>query len=143
MPRESRASLAVAPVYGTRPHLVPPPTLSKGARPFFVDLVAANPPQHFAGSDTPLLAQYCEMIHQAQQAAHAIEREGAVVDGRANAWLAIQRNAIRAMAVLAHRLRLSPGARASARTTGRAAEHLSPMSYYEQQIALREAQRDD
>jgi hypothetical protein len=50
--------------------------MGEDARKVFVELVAANPPQHFTASDRPLLVQYVEMILQAELAARAIEREG-------------------------------------------------------------------
>jgi phage terminase small subunit len=133
MPRQSAASLAFGLVDGMRPHIVPPAGMSKEARKVFVGLVAANPPQHFAPSDAPLIAGYAEVICQAEAAACAIARDGAVLaDGTVNPWISIQRGALRTMTVLAHRLRLSPSARSSARTTGRGAERHLPMSYYDQ-----------
>jgi hypothetical protein len=82
MPRKSAASLAIVAVDGARPRLTPPEGMSKDARKVFIELVAANPPQHFTQSDAPLLRQYVEMICQAEQAARAIEREGAVLPKR-------------------------------------------------------------
>jgi phage terminase small subunit len=130
MPRKSAASLAIVAVDGARPRLIPPEGMSKDARKVFIELVAANPPQHFTQSDAPLLRQYVEMICQAEQAARAIEREGAVLpNGRANPWLGIQRGALRSMGVLANRLRLCPGARSNAETAGRAAQRYAPSFY--------------
>lgn len=134
MPRKSRASLAIGPVDRVRPRLVPSEGMGEDARKVFVELVAANPPQHFTASDWPLLAQYVEMILQAELAARAIEREGAVLaNGRANPWVGIQRGALRSMGVLANRLRLCPGARSDAKIAGRALERHVPPSYYDLQ----------
>src|SRR5215475_8318871 len=46
-------------------------------------------------------------------------RKGAVVKGRVSPWLAIQREAIKAMVALSIRLRLSPQSRIDPKTLGR------------------------
>lgn len=134
MPRKSRASLAIGPVDRVRPRLVPPEGMGEDARKVFVELVAANPPQHFTASDAPLVAAYAEQIILAEQAARAIEREGAILpNGRVNPWIAIQRGALRMMGVYANCLRLCPGARSDSRIAGRALERHVPPSYYDLQ----------
>jgi hypothetical protein len=84
----------------------------------FVDLVAASDPEHFRSSDVPLLVRYVESIVLADRAALEL-RKGAVVKGKTSPWLAIQREAIKAMVALSMRLRLSPQSRIDPKTLGR------------------------
>jgi phage terminase small subunit len=61
-----------------------------------------------------LLAAYCRAILlERKAAAHLAERGHVSIDNRPNAWVAIQRDAIKTMTTLARVLRLSPMARKS------------------------------
>jgi hypothetical protein len=75
-------------------------------------------PEHFRSSDVPLLVRYVESIVLADRAAVEL-RKGAVVKGKTSPWLAIQREAIKAMVALSIRLRLSPQSRIDPKTLGR------------------------
>jgi hypothetical protein len=108
--------------------LVPPASLSATARVVFVDLVAACDPTHFRPSDIPLLVRYSESIVLADQAALEL-RNGAVVKGKASPWLAIQREAIKAMVALSMRLRLSPQSRIDPQTLGRQETRQGPVPW--------------
>ena len=110
MPRRSAAALSVLPHLRTS-RVRPPANLSDRERTAFVDLVAACRPERFHECDTPLLCRYAELTVLCDQAAAAIRQEGAVRDGKANAWLAVQRDAIRGLLGLSMRLRVSPLAR--------------------------------
>ena len=70
----------------------------------FVGLVTACDPDHFRASDLPLLVRYTESIVLGDQAALEL-RKGAVVKGKSSPWLAVQREAIKAMVALSMRLR--------------------------------------
>jgi phage terminase small subunit len=118
MPRKSAAALSVIAVDGKPPRLLPPSSLSEAERKVFNQLVAACEPAHFRKSDLPLLCRYCESIVTADQAALEL-RQGAVIDGKPSPWLAVQREAIKAMVALSMRLRLSPQSRLDPKTVGR------------------------
>jgi hypothetical protein len=116
--KKSRAGLAIVNVNGKPPRLEPPSSLPEAERAVFVDLVAASDPEHFRSSDVPLLVRYVESIVLADRAAVEL-RKGAVVKGKTSPWLAIQREAIKAMVALSIRLRLSPQSRIDPKTLGR------------------------
>jgi len=116
--RKSADALAVVNVIAKRPRLQPPPSLPEAERSIFKDLVAACDPEHFRASDLPLLVRYTESIVLADQAALEL-RKGAVLEGRSSPWLAVQREAIKAMVALSMRLRLSPQSRIDAKTLAR------------------------
>jgi hypothetical protein len=116
--KKSRAGLAIVNVNGKPARLEPPSSLPEAERAVFVDLVAASDPEHFRSSDLPLLVRYVESIVLADRAASEL-RKGAVVKGKTSPWLAIQREAIKAMVALSIRLRLSPQSRIDPKTLGR------------------------
>ena len=116
--RKSAAALAVPSVNGKGPRLEPPASLSKAERSVFVGLVTACDPDHFRASDLPLLVRYTESIVLADKAALEL-RKGAVVKGKSSPWLAVQREAIKAMVALSMRLRLSPQSRIDPKTLSR------------------------
>jgi phage terminase small subunit len=123
MPRKSIAALSVVPsdsVSGKR-RLAPPPGLSEPARLVFLEVVAANGPEHFTRADMPLLLAYCTACSMERQASAALEREGLIVGGRASPWLTVQEKQTRAMVALAMRLRLAPQSRLDSRAAGRSA----------------------
>jgi phage terminase small subunit len=126
MPRRSAAALNILPE--TRViRLRPPASLPDPERTAFIDLVTACRADHFHPCDLPLLCRYAELIVLCDQAAAAIRAEGAVSDGKASPWLAIQRDAIRGLLGLSMRLRVSP----QARQGHRKAERPPPISAYE------------
>jgi hypothetical protein len=116
--KKSRAGLAIVKVNGKPARLEPPSSLPEAERAVFVDLVAASDPEHFRSSDLPLLVRYVESIVLADRASSEL-RKGAVVKGKTSPWLAIQREAIKAMVALSIRLRLSPQSRIDPKTLGR------------------------
>jgi hypothetical protein len=116
--RKSAEALAVPSVNGKGPRLEPPASLSEAERSVFIGLVTACDPDHFRASDLPLLVRYTESIVLGDQAALEL-RKGAVVKGKTSPWLAIQREAIKAMVALSIRLRLSPQSRIDPKTLGR------------------------
>jgi hypothetical protein len=116
--RKSAEALAVPSVNGKGPRLEPPASLSGAERSVFVGLVTACDPDHFRASDLPLLVRYVEAITLADRAALEL-RNGAVVKGKASPWLAVQREAVKAMVALSIRLRLSPQSRIDPKTLAR------------------------
>lgn len=122
MPRKSIAALSVVPsaVSGKR-RLAPPAGLPEPARLVFLEVAASNGPDHFTRSDLPLLLAYCTACAMERQASDALEREGAIVGGRASPWLVVQEKQVRAMTALAMRLRLAPQSRFDSRAAGRSA----------------------
>ena len=108
MPRKSataRAMGALA-VDGRPARLVPPASLAPRERELFNHIVSTNQPEVFRPSDVMLLSRYVESAALAEKAAIEL-RKGAVIDGKANAWLVVQEMCIRAMTALSMRLRLS------------------------------------
>jgi hypothetical protein len=133
MPRKSAASLALMPLVpddGRRQRLKPPHDLVGKGRELWIALVAACPPEHFIESDAPLLRQYVCMIDLAEHAAGALQASGPITDD-GQRWFSVHQRAVRSMAVLAMRLRLTPAARSTARDSGRRAASMGPVSYYE------------
>jgi phage terminase small subunit len=119
MPRKSSAALATPAVDGLPRPLEPPSTLSQPEAQLFRDLIAACDRRHFRPSDLPLLCRYVEAAVLAEQAAKELREHGAVVDGKASAWLVVQEKSVRTLTALSLRLRLSPQARLSNRSVGR------------------------
>jgi hypothetical protein len=79
-------------------------------RDLFIELIAANPPQHFRPSDMPLLTQYVAAAVLSERALDQLRR-APLVKGKASPWLQVFDKANRACMALAMRLRLSPQAR--------------------------------
>jgi Phage terminase, small subunit len=111
MPRKSRAAKEMGPVRPRLPRLEVPSSLSQAESALFNRLIDACEPDHFASTDTPLLTAYVQAACLADEAGHKLREEGAVVDGRANAWLIVLEKCQRAMVALSMRLRLSPQSR--------------------------------
>lgn len=123
--RKSTADLVGVNVDSSPPRLNPPASLSEAEQSLFIELVAANAPEHFRPSDLPLLARYCEATVLAEQAAREL-RHGAVVGGKVSPWLTVQEKAIRAAVALSMRLRLSPQSRIDAKSLGRQVPYMGP-----------------
>jgi phage terminase small subunit len=106
MPATNKANLDVR--YS---RLKPPATLPKGPATIFRQIVGACDAKHFTPADTPLLVEYARAVDLAGKAAAELERDGAVVAGKANPWLVVQEKAQRALVALSARLRLCPQSR--------------------------------
>jgi phage terminase small subunit len=117
MPRRSASDLAVVRVDGGFARLRPPPELSEEESSVWQDIVLACDAKHFQKSDAPLLVRYCQNVCLARRAARELAENGAVLFGRASAWMTIAEKADRAMVALSLRLRISPQARMRPETT--------------------------
>lgn len=95
----------------TAKRLKPPPALSEPAQRVFEHVVGAVDPGHFSEVDLPLLEAYATSAAMATLSAQMLEQEGAVVDGKANAWLTVQEKAQRSLVALSARLRICPQSR--------------------------------
>jgi hypothetical protein len=130
MPRKSFASLGIVPILGpARPQLAPSSDAPAEVAAIFAEIVRSAPADHFKSSDVPLIQAYAEAIMLARRAAVELAERGPVIDGRASAWLIVQEKAVRAIAALSARLRLSPQHRADARSAGRKADGPRPSVY--------------
>jgi phage terminase small subunit len=99
-------------VDGRPPRIPPPDALPEPERRIWAGLVGQCPPEHFVGSDEPLLTAYCAAIAEHAVATEALRREGAVLPGGVlNPWGRVLERAIKSMAMLSMRLRLSPQSR--------------------------------
>ena len=111
MSRRSALSSHIIPLPRPSSRVRPPANLPAPERDLFVELVAANPPNHFRPSDLPLLVQYCAAVVLGERAAAELRR-APVVNGKSSPWLVVFEKCSRATIALAMRLRLSPQARA-------------------------------
>ena len=93
------------------PRLKPPAGLSAGAKAVFVHTVASVDAGHFSAVDLPLLEQFAGAADLASQAQRHLDEEGAVIEGKASAWLAVLEKASRACVALSARLRICPQSR--------------------------------
>lgn len=93
------------------PRLKAPATLSEGAAAIFVQVVSSVDPSHFSAVDLPLLEQYASAADLARQAQSQLDTHGAVIDGKASAWIAVLEKASRSCVALAARLRVCPQSR--------------------------------
>jgi phage terminase small subunit len=87
-----------------------PANLTAPERAVFVELIAANPPEHFRASDLPLLASYCSAVVLHQRAVAEL-RLKPIVGGKSSPWTNLYEKSGRTMVALAMRLRLSPQSR--------------------------------
>jgi hypothetical protein len=127
MPRRSAESLTVVPVeVQGKPRLRPPEGLAAPVRDEFVELVSAHSPEHFVRGDMTLIVEFATAKVLARQAAEALLREGPVVAGRQSQWLVVQEKQVRALGMLALRLRVCPSARTDSRAAGRGARQEGP-----------------
>jgi phage terminase small subunit len=111
VPRKSAASLHILPSPKPSTRIRQPSDLGEAELAVWLQLTRTTDAAHFLESDLPLLVEYCRAVVLAQQAGRELAQNGAVVNGRASAWLVIQEKQIRAMTALSHRLRLSPQSR--------------------------------
>jgi phage terminase small subunit len=91
--------------------LKPPATLSEGAATVFRQIVESVAHDHFSAVDLVLVTEYSRACDLANRADAELTRDGAVVGGKANPWLAVQEKAQRAIVALCARLRVSPQSR--------------------------------
>jgi P27 family predicted phage terminase small subunit len=118
MPRKSAASLSIISGKRTRPYLRPPASLGKVEREVWKTIVTDCPAEHFSACDGALLAQYCRVAVQAEQAEAALASQGMVAGGHPNPWLKIQAECTKQLCSLSMRLRISPQARMRREQTG-------------------------
>ena len=131
--RKSAEELSIR-VDGKPERLQPPDYMSAAERQHFKELVACCSPDHFRQSDMPLLARYVEADILAQQAADRLRTEGAVLDGRPNAWITVQEKTCRALVALSGRLRLCPQSRLDPKTVGRERKDVGPRPWERKQL---------
>jgi P27 family predicted phage terminase small subunit len=118
--------------------LKPPGDLSDAEKEVFVALVGGVDQQNFRPSDRPLLVEYCTAVVQAREAASHLRKQGPVLGGRVSPWLITQEKSVRAMLMLATRLRLSPQSRARVKL-----KPVPPLSYYDEMKLKRSEGEDD
>lgn len=119
--RKGIAELAIAPVLSPMRMLQPPADLSASEAALFREVVANTASSHFAASDAPLLASYCQATLLARSAGKRMVRDPDLV--------ATWEKAVKAQAMLATKLRLTVQSRADAQTTARRAANHSPSAY--------------
>jgi hypothetical protein len=129
MPRRSSASLAVIAPAKNRLRLAPSPDAPEDVKAVFREILQSSPADHFTISDAPLIQAYAEAISLSRQAAVALDRDGVIVGGRPSPWVHVQEKAVRALAALSARLRLSPQHRMESKVAGRKAGALPPSIY--------------
>lgn len=126
MPKRSAAALATHPA-NLRPHrLEPSARLPDDEAREWRALVASCAADHFTLADAPLLEQYTTACVTARRAREALDKEGAVVNGRANPWLVVQEKSVRAMVALSARLRVCPQSRFDRLKAGTSARNQGP-----------------
>jgi P27 family predicted phage terminase small subunit len=118
--------------------LRPPADLPAAETEIFISVVGGVDQQNFRPSDLPLLVEYCTAAVQAREAAAQLRREGSTIGRHINPLIAVQEKSVRAMAMLATKLRLSPQSRARVKLKPVAA----PLSYYDA-ARLTQAEDDD
>lgn len=95
----------------SKPRLSAPSPLAEGPAAVFNHIVNAVDPSHFSAVDLPLLESYANAAHLATLAAHELEANGAVIDGKASPWLGVQEKASKQLVALSARLRICPQSR--------------------------------
>jgi hypothetical protein len=131
--RKTSANLVASNLNADRPHVVPPAHLSDRERRLFADVVTNCPVRQFVQTDPPLIASYVQATALAQAAVRK-----AASDPRA---LGVWTQAVRAQAMLARALRLTPQARIDPKVAGRIREPAP--SQYDLMKAEREADEAD
>jgi hypothetical protein len=139
MPKKSDAELKIIPLQRQPSGLQPPTNLPQAERNLFVELVAANAPNHFRASDLPLLISYASAVVLHERAIAQL-RAAPVVDNKSSPWLNVFEKTGRAMVALSMRLRLSPQARKPNQIKGKAP---LPLSHYERTMLQQMGQDAD
>jgi phage terminase small subunit len=109
--RKSAAQLAAPPINGGQPRLEPPEFLSETERKLFVELIEACAPEHFVRSDLPLLTAFVQAIELSRSAIRRVGDDPTALQ----TW----ERAVKVVATLATRLRLSPQSRSEPRSVAR------------------------
>lgn len=119
MPRKSFEHLSVvASLDDRRERLRPPAHLPAPVAAIFSEVVASVAIGHFRDCDRPVLTQLATVMHVAQQAAAALERDGLVLEGRPNPHLGVLERAGKAIANLSAKLRIVPSSRLDRKDAG-------------------------
>jgi terminase small subunit-like protein len=100
--------------------------LSQAETAIFIAVVKSCDPTHFRHSDLALLCRFCELTALADHAARELRDNGAVIAGKASAWIVVQEKCVRGLVALSARLRLSPQSRTDPKTTGRQRPQIYP-----------------
>jgi hypothetical protein len=136
MGRRGRRSFEVtdAVAYGLpSPRLRPPSGFGEAERRAFVDLVASAPASQFQPVDLPLLIRWAELVVMCETAAGEMTKSGMIdtddKGSRPGAWFVVYMQSVKALALLALRLRVGPQCRSHMAPKTKA----SPMSYYDLQ----------
>jgi hypothetical protein len=112
MPRRAAADVAVLVPGQAVQRLRPAKDMSEAERETFIDIVSAVPATHFQPQDQPLLAAYVRAIEMERAAHRQLRDNGPITaDGRTSPWLGVHAHALKSMAALSMRLRLSPQGR--------------------------------
>jgi hypothetical protein len=124
MPRRSASELAIVPIDSkrSRPRLAPSAGAPADVVEIFAEILASAPATHFKTGDAPLIEAYAAAVSLARQSAQEMSANGPVIGGRPSPWVHCQEKAMRAIAALAMRLRLSPQHRADSRSAMRKAD---------------------
>jgi phage terminase small subunit len=128
VPRTSSAARSVLNLTALSPRLQPPPELGGLEREVFVATVAALDSHHFEAADVVLLCAYCRAAALERRAAEELQ-VCAVEDGAPSPWLKVHASAVRSLASLATKLKLSP----QARKPNHRARFAGSSSYYDAQ----------
>jgi hypothetical protein len=110
-----------------------PTDLGEPQREVFADLVASARPDHFQPCDLPLLTAYCRAAVIERETSEAIRKAPLAA---AASLLKANEQAVRALHMLAMRLRCSPQARQGHKSK-RSNTDAASMSYYERMSILR------
>lgn len=110
------------------PRIAPPATLSPTARAIFIHIVDNVDPSHFCEVDVSLLEGYANSAALSKEAAHRLDFDGAVIDGRASPWLGVAEKAHKQLVALSARLRICPQSRFDRLAAG-ANSRLQPNNY--------------
>jgi hypothetical protein len=122
LPCKSASALAVRSIGGQSTAPRPRDDAPVAVRRIFLELVAAEPADHFRPGDAPLVEQHAQAILLARQAYDKLATEGPVIDAKASPWLVVLEKAHRSSVALSGRLSLAPQARMDARAAGRKAD---------------------
>ena len=118
MPRKSSAALQVVPPVKSSARLQPPGSLGAAERAVWDDIVSTTAVSHWVPSDSYLLAEFVRAVVLAERAGADLAQRGAVLpNDRPNPNLVVQEKQVRALASLAHRLRLAPSTRQDRKRT--------------------------
>jgi hypothetical protein len=115
--RRSAASLTMVNVDGRPSRLEPPAYLSEAESKLFVAIVGSCAPEQFIESDLPLLVSFIQATLMARDTVYAANK------------ITLWEKAVRAQAMLATKLRLTPHSRIPAKTVGRQPQYSGPQPW--------------